>query len=112
MRSIPILNLDYSPFETRFMSNSHFLGFVLQCWKKKIVHLFELKDLLSEGISGKQTWTRKICLPCEDPNGEWGHLNIDMNTTSLVYADVLHFENYMREEVKITTDLVKKGFWM
>ena len=112
MRRVSLPNLDFSPFETRIISNCHFLGFILQTWREKIVHLFELKDLLSEDISDEQTWTRKICLPCDSPRGEWGHLNIDMNTTSLVYADVTYFDNYDREETDVDTNVQKKDFWM
>ena len=112
MRSVSLPDLDFSPFETRIISNCHFLGFILQTWREKIVHLLELKDLLSEDISDKQTWTRKICLPCDGPRGEWGHLNIDMNTTSIVYADVTYFDNYDREETDVNTNVQKKDFWM
>ena len=112
MRSVSLPNLDFSPFETRIISNCHFIGFILQIWREKIVHLFELKDLLSEDISQKQTWSRKICLPCDGPRGEWGHLNIDMNTTSLVFADVRYFDNYDREETDVNTNVHMKDFWM
>ena len=115
VKSIPIPDLDLHPtcgesLQMRFISNCQLLGFVFQDRNAKIVQLFEKKDLMREDTSDQPTWTRRICLPAEAPWDDTGHLTIDMNTTSLVYAALWHFDNYAKEEVEV--DLCKKDFWM
>ena len=97
MISIPILDLQLESrrsLSLRFISNCQFLGVVMdQGGHEKIVQLFEQKDLMRENTSDEQTWTRRIFSPrLKVLWDETGHLNIDMNTISIVYADLSFFK--------------------